>query len=110
MDAIDWGTNAWYLSAPGSRFTTNSIGFNGPSPRSASFTFINPRRLRVDAYNGGARTSTITVSCAGQPTVTYTLATRQLQTLVTNWSGPCTSITLSSSNGWDTNFDNLVYD
>ena len=29
---IDWGTNAWYLSAPWRQFTTKSIGFNGPGP------------------------------------------------------------------------------
>src|SRR5437867_4317352 len=40
---IDWGTNAWYLSAPWGQFTTNSISFNGAAPTSASFSLISPR-------------------------------------------------------------------
>src|SRR4051794_36269861 len=51
---IDWGTNAWYLSAPWLQFTTKSIGFNGPGPRSGAFTFVVPRiLLQIDAFNGG---------------------------------------------------------
>ena len=52
--------------------------------------------------------STITLSCAGQPTRTFTLAATQLLTLVTDWSAPCGSVTITSTNGWNTNFDNLV--
>jgi hypothetical protein len=105
---VDWGTNAWYLSAPWRQFTTNSIGFNGAGPTSASFRLVSPRRLvRVDAYNGGTTTSTITIACAGLPTVTTTVSANQLVTIATNWSGTCSSVTLGSTNGWNTNFDNL---
>jgi hypothetical protein len=27
---------------------------------------------------------------------------------MTGWSGACSSVTVTSSNGWDTNFDNLA--
>jgi hypothetical protein len=29
-------------------------------------------------------------------------------TIQTNWTAPCATVTVSSTNGWDTNFDNLV--
>jgi hypothetical protein len=106
---IDWGTNRWYLSSPFGSFTTNSVGFNGAGPASAPFTFVTPRRLvTVDAFNGGTTSSTITLSCAGQPTVTAVLAANALTTITTNWTQPCTTVTVGSTNGWNTNFDNFI--
>jgi hypothetical protein len=108
---INWGTNAWYLSGPFGAFTTYSIGFNGGGPTSAPFTFVAPRRLlQIDAFNGGTTSSTVTLSCAGQTTRTATVGVNQLSTITTGWSGTCTTVTIGSSNGWDTNFDNLVID
>jgi len=106
---IDWGTNGWYLSGPYGAFTTNSVSFNGAGMTSQGFGFVSPRKLvQVEAYNGGSGSSTITLGCAGQQTRTYTLAAHTLATLVTNWSGTCNTVTVTSSNGWDTNFDNFV--
>lgn len=106
---VDWGTNGWFLSGPFGNFRTNSIGFNGSRLTSASFTLLGGRRLvRMDAYNGGNGSSTITVSCAGQPTVSVTLAARSQVTINTNWTQPCSRVTIASSNGWSTNFDNVV--
>jgi thermitase len=108
-DAIDWGTNAWYLAGPWGLFTTNSIGFNGPTPRSGSFTLLTPRVLmQVDAYNGGTTASTVTIACAGNPTVTTTVGVRQRTTILTGWSSPCSVVTITSTDGWDTNLDTLV--
>jgi hypothetical protein len=105
---IDWGTNSWYLSGPFGAFTTQSIGFNGPGLTSGTFAFVTPRTLAsIDAYNGGQDT-TVTVHCDGQPDVSVTVPSRQLTTVATGWSGPCGSVTLTSTNGWDTNFKNLV--
>ena len=106
---IDWGSNAWWLSGPWGRFTTQSISFNGSGATSASFNFLSPGRVvQVDVYNGGNTTTTVSLACAGQPTATTTLAAGQVLTLSTNWSGTCSTVTINSSNGWDTNFDNLV--
>jgi len=106
---IDWGSSRWYLSGPWGAFTTNSIGFNGAGPTSASFTLLSPNRVvQIDAYNGGSGASTVTLSCAGQPTVSVSVAARQRVTIATGWSGTCSTVTVGSSNGWDTNFDNLV--
>ncbi len=106
---IDWGTNTWFLSGPWRQFTTNSISFNGAGPTSASFRFVTALRLvQVDAFNGGGTASTVSLSCAGQPTVTVSVPAGQLRTIATGWTGTCTTVTVTSSNGWDTNFDNLV--
>jgi hypothetical protein len=106
---IDWGSNQWYLSGPFGAFNNQSIGFNGPGLNSGSFAFVTPRTLTsIDAYNGGSGASTITLSCAGQPDMQVSLASHQLATLQTGWSEPCGSVTVVSTNGWDTNFKNLV--
>jgi len=105
---IDWGTNAWYLSGPFGAFRSNSVSFNGAGPTSASLRVLNGRRLSsVDAYNGGSGASTLTVACTGQPTLTVSLNAGQSTTLRPAWTAPCASITVGSSNGWNTNFDNL---
>jgi len=107
--AIDWGVNAWYLSGPWGQFRTNSVGFNGPGRLSASFSLSSPRRVvQIDAFNGGRTSSTVSLSCAAQPSVTSVLAVGQLQTIRTAWSGTCTTVIVGSSNGWDTNFDTIV--
>src|SRR5215510_1966011 len=106
---IDWGTNVWYLSAPWRQFTTKSIGFNGPTPTSGSFTFLVPRTLlQLDAFNGGTTASTISLTCPGQPIVSLSVAANTLVTISTGWMAACTSVQITSTNGWHTNFDNLV--
>src|SRR5688572_13588201 len=30
--------------------------------------------------------------------------------IISSWAGLCSSVTIGSSNGWDTNFDNIVFD
>jgi hypothetical protein len=106
---IDWGSGAWWLASPWGRFASNSISFIDAGPTTASLTFLSPRvLLQADAYNGGNVASTITLSCAGQPTRSWSLGVGQMATFQTGWTGACTSVTVGSSNGWDTNFDNMV--
>ena len=108
---IDWGTNNWYLSGPVGGFSTKSVSFNGSQPTSEAFNLLQPLRLvRLDAYNGANSTATISLTCAGQATVWAGINARQTLTIATNWTGTCTSITVASTNGWRTNFDNLVFD
>jgi subtilisin family serine protease len=107
---IAWGTGSWYLSGPFGRFVTNSISYLDDVLRSATFTFVTPRIFQgVDVYNGGVAPSTVSLLCAGNPTVTRDVAAGQLLSISTGWSAPCTTVTLGSTNGWDTNFDNLLY-
>lgn len=107
---IDWGANKWYLSAPYGLFTTNSISFLAPGVTSQTFNFVTPRRLvNIDAFNGGSA-ATITIACAGNTTRSLSLPGGALQTIATNFTAPCTTVTITSSNGWNTNFDNLTFD
>ncbi|MGH2350967.1 MAG: malectin domain-containing carbohydrate-binding protein, partial [Chloroflexota bacterium] len=108
---IDWGSGQWYHSGPWGSFTTKSVSFNGGGVTSRAFTFGSPRRLvSLRAYNGGSGPSTVTLSCAGQPPKQATVAAGQVATISTGWTGTCSTVTLGSSNGWDTNFDDLVLD
>jgi hypothetical protein len=108
---INWGTNVWYLSAPFGQFATKSISFNGPGITSGTISFVNPKRLvSVRAYNGGPTTTTLTFSCSGNPTRTVSVGAGQLQTISTTWGAACSNVTFTSSNGWDTNLDDLVFD
>jgi len=78
---------------------------------SATFTFLVPRRLvRLDAYNGGAAASSVTLRCGTGAPLTVSVAANQLLSIATNWTSTCPSVTMTSSNGWNTNFDNLVVD
>lgn len=108
---INWGTgNTWLVSAPFGSLATKNLSFSGSGINSGTFTFINPKRLlSIDAYNGGTSSTTITIACSGNTTKTFTLTSGQLSNLVTNWASTCSQITLSSTNGWDTNFDNIIY-
>jgi len=107
---INWGSNQWYHSAPWGAFTTKSVSFRTASQTSTTFTFINPRKLvSLRALNGGGTSTSITVSCNGQ-TKTTALPAGQVTTITTGFTSPCTNVTVSSTNGWDTNFDDLVHD
>jgi hypothetical protein len=57
---------------------------------------------------GGSTLEKAQQSGAGQPTRSTPLVAGQLATITTNWTGPCSSVTIFSNNGWDTNFDALV--
>jgi len=106
---IDWGQSEWYLSGPWGRFTTKSVSFNGPVPTSASFTLLTPKRLtRFDAYNGGTVVASVTLACPGQPTRQVSVGIDQVVSVDTGWTGTCSAVTLSVTNGWDTNFDNFT--
>ena len=105
---IDWGTNNWWLSHPYAQFTGQSISFNGSGPKVESFAFIGTHTLwQIDVDNGDTVPALVKISCLGNPMVAATLAGGQVKTVVLGWTRPCTTVTIYSSNGWKTNFDNL---
>jgi hypothetical protein len=102
---IDWGTGKWYHSGPFSVHATKSVSFIN-SGTSKTFAFVSPKVLdSLDA--GGVGTSTISLACAGNTTKTQAIPANTLVTITTGWTVPCTTVTVGSTNGWDTNFDNL---
>jgi hypothetical protein len=108
---INWGTNSWLLSGPWEQFTTNSICFPNGSVTSGSFSFVTPKILvSIDALNGGSVSSIVTLSCSGNTTKTVTVPAGTLSSnITTGWTNTCSTVTVTSSNSWDTNFDNFVY-
>jgi hypothetical protein len=50
------------------------------------------------------------LACSGNTTKSQSVAAKQKVTISTGWTNTCTAVTVGSSNGWDTNFDNFVYD
>ena len=106
----NWGTGTWYVSPAWGQFTTNSISYSNATIRSGVVSFLSPVRLvSIEAYNGGSARSDITISCPGSNIGTFVNAGSFLKINATNWGSPCSTITITSSNGWETNFDNLTY-
>jgi glucose/arabinose dehydrogenase len=109
VDRIDWGSGSWYHSGPWRALATKSVSFRS-GRTNATFFLISPRVLvSVRAFSGGATSATVTLSCANQPTVQRSVAPGELVTITTAWSGACASVDIGASNGWDTNFDDVVH-
>ena len=107
---ITWGTNAWDVDGPIATDATNSISFNSATVTGEPFSFTSPQvLLSAQVYSNSNTTAMITLSCAGNPTVDATVAPDAATTLTTDWQTPCTTVTVTSSNSWNTNLDNLVY-
>ena len=110
---IEWGSGTWYLSGPWQALQNKSISFNGEGITSATFTFVSqPRQLvSIQAYNGDQNPGTVTLSCSGQSGQSdqqVQLNSEEIRTINTGWTAPCSSVTITTSNGWQTNFENLV--
>lgn len=108
---IDWGSGVWFLSGPYGAFANNSISFTGPNQFTGSFSFLSRfRLLSLDAYNGDTGPSTVTLSCPGQANKQVTIAAGQLLTISTGWNDACSPVTITTTNSWFVNFNNLIID
>ncbi|WP_338279354.1 DUF4082 domain-containing protein [Corallococcus caeni] len=104
---IHFGLDRWYIASPWGGFDTKSVSFNGGGLTQASLSIFGQRRvlgLEAFTWDSGA---TLTLSCIDLPTLTFPLTAGQVTHVVPSWTAPCTVFTLTTSNGWDTNFDNL---
>jgi hypothetical protein len=110
-NVISWGsTSNFILSPPWNKFTTNSISYRHGAT-DGTFTFITRKKLvKIEVYNGGYSKNTVRISCSGQPTVSYGVGRNVKTTILTRWSGTCTTVTLHSDNSDSTNWDNIVYE
>jgi plastocyanin len=107
---INWGNGVWFLSGPWGALTSKSVSLAGSGRTQGTFQFLTPRRLvSLRAYNGGPAAATLTLRCAGLTDAVTTLAAGQVVTVQTGWTGTCTVVTVISSNGWDTNLDDIVH-
>lgn len=107
---ITWGTNVWDVDGPLATDSTNSISFHTSTVTGEPFSFASPQvLLSAQVESNSPTTAMITLSCAGNPTVSAQVAPGATATLTTYWQTPCTTVTVTSSNSWNTNIDNLVY-
>jgi hypothetical protein len=110
---IHWGVGRWFHAGPWEKLGTKHFTFKGDDGvKSASFTLLRPRRVvSLRAYNERSTAATLTLRCdgpAGLLEKQVVLAGRQVVTVETGWETRCDSVTLASTNGWDTHFDDLV--
>lgn len=104
---INWGIGVWDIDPTN---TTNSISFHTSSVTSGTFSFSSPSvLLSTQIYSNSNQTALITLSCSGNNPVSLSVAPNSTAILTTNWVTPCTTVTATSSNSWNTNLDNLVY-
>jgi hypothetical protein len=107
---ITWSPGAWITSSPWGALTTINLSFANASVSSGTLTFTQPSVfVSMRAYNGGTTSSTITLTCQGNSTQQFTVAAGVTSTLSPTWPSPCGTVGIQSSNGWHTNFDDLVY-
>ena len=105
---LDWSGQPWILSNPFGQFTTKSTSFT-QGPTQATIGVLQGRTLQsLQAYNGGAAATTISITCPGNITKTQSIAAGTLATIQTGFTVSCATLTIASTNGWDTNFDNLA--
>ncbi|HWC29074.1 MAG TPA: LamG-like jellyroll fold domain-containing protein, partial [Dehalococcoidia bacterium] len=108
---VSWGNGAWYHSGPWGAFDTKSASFTSSAQSTGAFTFQTASRLiSLDAYNGSGSSTTLTLSCSGQPNKATTIAPATAVTVTTGWTGTCTTVTVATTNGWDTNIDDITFD
>jgi hypothetical protein len=109
---INWGAGGWYHSAPIGAFTTKSISLQGPGSTIGNLAFVGgPRQLFMfQAHNTGTGVTTLTLECLGgaERVTAVSLAAGATRTIEIGWNGPCDGVRVSSTNGWDTNFDNWM--
>jgi len=111
VGVADWGTNKWHLLPPWWNSPTNIIVFANEGVISATFDFLTPAILQsVRVANEGTDASTVSLACAGNQTVNQVIPPNQTAVVVSNWTVACTTISLGSSNGWFTNFDDITYE
>ncbi len=107
---ISWGSSGWDIDSTIPTDSTKSVTFDGALSTGQSFSFSSPSiLLSAVLYSNDSVTAMITLSCSGNNPVSKTVATNTHTTFVTNWTTACSTVSVTSSNGWNTNLDNLVY-
>jgi hypothetical protein len=99
----------WDVDAAIPTDNTQSASFH-TNINTGTFTFSTPQVLvSTGVYSNGSSTALLTLSCSGNPNVSIQVAPNTHVTLTTNWNVPCSTVTVTSSNGWNTNLDNIGY-
>ncbi len=103
VGVVTWGTG-WFTSDPWRNLTTRSLIGRNPGG-----TFTTNRRLTsIKAYTPYSNV-TVSITCSGLPSVNQAIPAGAVTPVNTGWTSACPgNITLTSSNGNATNFDDMV--
>jgi hypothetical protein len=106
--SVDWGRGIWRVG----QSDTGGLGFrleeNGAN--AGAFTLVNPSflvSLRA-RNNSGSLPAVVGLSCDGRETKRVTILAGETGTIETSWKQPCSTVTVESSGGTNTLFDNVV--
>jgi len=111
FQGINFGSGQWSVSGPYGTNNTNHIYFS-MNVSSRSFTFANGPSVLTSLrlYALGSQSQTITLTDNNGQMVSLTISNSDgVQTIVTNWTNPSSTITLSSTAGWAFGLDDIGY-
>jgi hypothetical protein len=107
---INWGTNVWDVDRVIATSSINSLAFHAPNATTGTFSFTKPQVLvSTQMYNDSNQVSLITLACAGNPNISAKITPNTAATVTTDWNIPCTTVTVTSSNGRNTSINSIIY-
>jgi len=108
---IDWGNGAWAIDSPQTfGMQANNVTFRDSGATSGSFSILAPRVLvHLDVLNEGSGVDHVSLRCDESQTREVVLAPHEMQTVLSGWEQPCTTISLEASKGRDTHLDHFDF-
>jgi len=108
---IDFGVGQWAVTGTYGSNNTNHIYF-AADVASRTFFFANGARIltSLSIYSESALSQTLTLTDNnGQSALLVLSSNDGMQTVVTNWSLPATTITITFTDGWAFGLDDITY-
>lgn len=108
FQGIDFGIEQWRWEGAYGVNSTNHIFFSS-NVQSGSFTFSPGPKMFVSMQVFTGQDGTLTLTDNNGQTKTQVITTGSLQTVITGWTKPSLSVTLTFTGGWDLGIDDIVY-
>jgi hypothetical protein len=106
---INWGTNQWAWGGAFEGFKTNNVFFNNSTGTVRNFSFIGSNVL-VSLQATSDASGTLVIATDAGETITKSIPSGILVTnIVTGFTKSAKSVTVTFSQGWHVDFDNIVY-
>ena len=107
---IEWGNGEWQIGTPYGKFGTFTLALSDPKAPRAGFDFFTPLVfVGVDIYNDGESDATITFRSPENREVSFTIKSKDLRRLRTDWRDVSSRVSFDITNGRGLRFDNLAY-
>jgi len=109
FQGIDFGTGQWQGSGPYNVNPTNHIYFADSTGTSRTFRFSPALRV-LDSIRVYSETpGTLTLSDDTGQTLVREVTTGSMQLVITRWTRPSTTVTVSFTAGWSLGVDDITY-